>query len=155
MMKAFVLFVFAAALGLAQGAISPRSSFYSSPTYPDVTHVGTGTGWLQFDAKNEMRFVAKKGEEFRIPYKAIKNLQYEKATEPPAERASAKPKSRWSVPVKMNFAPKHQVTIRYESATGPETATLWLDRSNYQNVLGTLTAKTGLAVERTGISSWE
>lgn len=151
MMKAFLLTAVTAAFCFAQGALPANSSFYSTPTYPDVTKLGTGPGWLQFDAKSEMRFVPKQGEEVRIPYKAIKNLQYERASKPPVEKAN---KSKWSMPVKMNFISKHQVTIRYDAEQGPESATLWLDNSNYQSVLGTLKAKTGLQVERTGITSW-
>ncbi len=152
MMKAFLLIMMTAALGMAQGALPPNSSFYSTPTYPDVTKVGAGAGWLQFDARNEMKFVPKKGEEIHIPYKAIKNLQYERAAQPPVEKSSKT--SKWSLPVKMNFVGKHQVTIQYDAAYGPETATLWLDSSNYQNIMGTLKAKTGLPVQRTGQNSW-
>lgn len=151
MMKAFLLTALTAALSFAQGALPSNSSFFSTPTYPDVTKLGSGPGWLQFDARNEMKFVPKRGEEVRIPYKAIKNLQYERATQPPVQKAH---KSKFPMPVRMNFAAKHQVTIRYDAEHGPETTTLWLDGSNYQSVLGTLTAKTGLNVERTGVNTW-
>jgi hypothetical protein len=151
MMKALLLTVATATLGLAQGALSPNASFFYTPTYSDVTKVGSGTGWLAFDAKKEMRFIPKKGEEIRIPYSAIKDLEYAKATQPPVERAH---KSKFSLPVKMNFIGKHQVTIHYAAPSGDETATLWLEGSNYQNVLGTLHAKTGLQVKRTG-QGWE
>jgi hypothetical protein len=153
MTKAILTAVATAVLGLAQGALPTTSSYYYTPTYKDVTKVGTGTGWLAFDAKSEMRFVPKNGEEVRIPYKAIKDLEYERALEAPAAKSQAKAKSKWALPFsmkKLNFISRHQVKIQYDVAEGKETATLWLDGSNYEKILGTLQAKTGLAVKRTG-----
>ena len=156
MFKAFLLTIVGAAIGLAQGALSPNSSYYNAPTYPSVTRVGAGhnnTGWLAFEPTSEVRFVPKAGEEIRIPYRAIKEIQYEKTV---AQVDNNKPrrKSKFSVPVKLNFIGKHQLTIQYEAPYGPETATLWLDPSNYQNILGTIHTKTGLQVKRQGENSW-
>ena len=157
MMKAFLLTVAGAAIGLAQGALHPSSSYLATPTYKDVTKVGsssTSNGWLAFDATGDLRFVPKSGDEVRIPYRSIKILQYEKAVEQVESKSHAK-KSKWALPMKMNLVGKHQVTIRYDAPYGPETTTLWLDPSNYQNILGTLHAKTGLTVQRTGENSWQ
>lgn len=146
--KALLVTAATAAMGFAQGALSPRSSYYSTPTYSDVTKVGTGNGWLAFDAKTEMRFVPKEGDEMHIPYRAIRNLQYERTTA--AAEPTVDKKGKVRLPKKMKFVPKHQVRIQYDAPQGQETATLWLESHNYQNVLGTLTAKTGLLVQRTG-----
>jgi hypothetical protein len=154
MFKAFLLTIACAAVGLAQGALSPNSSYYDAPTYPSVTRVGAGhnnAGWLAFEPTSEVRFVPKAGEEIRIPYRAIKAIQYEKTT---AQVEKPRRKSKFSMPVKMNFVAKHQLTINYEAPYGPESATLWLDPSNYQSVLGTFHAKTGIPVKRTGENSW-
>ena len=155
MMKAFLLTVVSAAVGLAQGALSPESSYFNAPTYPNVTRVASGEsklGWLTFDATGEVRFVPKAGEEVHIPYRAIKTMQYEVATAP--VDSSKRRKSKFALPAKMNLIGKHQLTILYEAPYGPESATLWLDGRNYQNVLGTLRSKTGLPVRRTGENSW-
>jgi hypothetical protein len=149
--KVLLLTVAAAAAGFAQGALSPNSSFYATPTYGDVTKVGTGHGWLAFDAKTEVRFVPKEGEEMHIPYRAIRNLQYERTTA--AAEPTVDKKGKLRIPKKLKFIPKHQVRIQYDAPSGQETATLWLENHNYQNVLGTLQAKTGLSVQRTG-ESW-
>jgi hypothetical protein len=157
MFKAFLLTIAGAALGLAQGALSPNSSYFNAPTYPSVTRVGAGhnnTGWLAFEPTNEVRFVPKAGEEIRIPYRAIKELQYEKTMAQTASNTQTRKKSKFALPVKMNFVSKHQLTINYEAAYGPESATLWLDPSNYQSVLGTLHSKTGLTVKRQGENAW-
>lgn len=156
MFKAFLLTIVGAASILAQGALSPNSSYYYAPTYPSVTRVGAGhnnTGWLAFESTSEVRFVPKAGEEIRIPYRAIKEIQYEK-TVAQVENSKKSKKSKFALPVKMNFVAKHQLTIQYEAPYGPETATLWLDPSNYQSVLGTIHSKTGLQVKRTGENSW-
>ena len=156
-MKSILLAVVCAVAGLAQGALSPDSSFFYAPTYPAVTRVGAGStniGWLAFESTGEVRFVPKAGEEIRIPYRAIKDMQYEKAV---VQVESTKPrrKSKFALPVKMNLVGKHQLTIRYEAANGPESTTLWLDGSNYQNILGTLRSKTGVSVKRLGENSWQ
>jgi hypothetical protein len=156
MFRAFLLTIVGAASILAQGALSPNSSYYHAPTYPSVTRVGAGhnnTGWLAFESTGEVRFVPKAGEEVRIPYRAIKEIQYEK-TMAQVESSKKAKKSKFSLPVKMNFVAKHQLTIQYEAPYGPETATLWLDPSNYQGVLGTFHSKTGLTVKRSGENSW-
>ena len=154
MMKAFLLTLISAAVGLGQGALSPSSSYFFAPTYSDVTRVTSGSpkpGWLTFDATGELRFVAKGGEEVRIPYRAIKTLQYEVAA---GQVESKRRKSKFAVPVKMNMVAKHQLTILYQAPSGPESATLWLDGRNYQSILGTLHSKTGLPVRRVGENSW-
>lgn len=156
MMKALLLTIVSAALGLAQGALSPNSSYFNSPTYPSVTRVATdrtNIGWLAFEPTGDLRFVPKAGEEVRIPYRAIKDLQYEK-TIAQVESTKQRRKSKFALPAKMNLVGRHQLTIRYEAASGPESATLWLDGSNYQSILGTLHSKTGLQVKRTGENSW-
>ena len=158
-MKALVLFFLGgAALFLApnrahaQGALPSSLSFYGTPTYPDVVrvmpaskHEATHYGWLAFDAKTQVSFVTRNGAELKIPYRSIRALEYQRSTE-----SVSSSKSKWGMPLRVNFGGRHVLTIRYDGAEGPEAATVRLDGSNYQQVLGTFYAKTGLQASRTG-----
>ena len=135
-----------------QGATHPGMSIYAEPSYDGVERAAlnpkTNTweaqrGWLMFDSSEQVRFVSKTGNQFKIPYKAIKALEYSFYN--PVE---VKKSNRPAFNVKVGG--KRYLTVRYDAGSGPESMVMGLEPDHYQQVLGSFQSKTGMMVSRPG-----
>ena len=135
-----------------QGATHPGMSIYAEPSYdgvereilnPKTNLWESQRGWLMFDAKQEVKFVNKSGNQFKIPYKAVKALEFS-FYNPVEVRRSKGPAFNVKV------GGKRYLTVRYDLGYGQESSVLALDADQYQQVLGSFRSKTGVMVMRPG-----
>ena len=94
--------------------------------------------------KEEVKFVNKAGGQFRIPYRAIKKMEFSFYN--PIE--SVKPSKHAAFNVKVGG--KRYLTLRYDLGAGPESTVLSMEPDQYQQILGSFQSKTGMLVSRSG-----
>ena len=147
--------ILAGALALnawGQGATNPGMSMYAEPSYDGVERAvmnpktntwETQRGYLQFDARDQVKFTNKKGNEFKIPYKAVKALEFSFYN--PVEGKKAKGPA-----MNVKLGGKRYLTVSYDLGYGPESTVLALDPDQYQQVLGSFRSKTNVLVMRPG-----
>jgi len=103
-------------------------------------------GALNFDAtKKTIEFLDKSGAAvFTIPDASVKGLHYEKTSRPRYAEALL---IAW--PLIFTKSKKHYLTIQYTDAAGAgQFSIIHLDKNNYQQILATAEAQTGIKVER-------
>ena len=155
----FALPILAGALALStssawgQGANIENMSMNAEPSYDGVWRAivdpKTNTyemqhSWLVFDRKEEVKFVNKAGGQFRIPYRAIKKMEFSFYN--PIE--SVKPSKHAAFNVKVGG--KRYLTLRYDLGAGPESTVMSMEPDQYQQILGSFQSKTGMLVSRSG-----
>jgi hypothetical protein len=127
------------------GAFADGMSFYNTPSYdgversilnPKTNLWEVQRGWLMFDAKEQVRFLTKGGEKFRIPYKSIRSLEYSFYNPVPSASVSHSP-------VRVKLGGKRYLTVKFDTGAGAESMVLGLEPDQYQQVIGTFQAKTG------------
>ena len=125
---------------------------YAQPSYDGVEREilnaktnlwETQRGYLQFDAREHVKFTSKNGNEFKIPYKAVKALEFSFYN--PVEVKKSKGPA-----LNVKLGGKRYLTVRYDQGNGPESTVLALDADQYQQVLGSFRSKTNVAVSRPG-----
>src|SRR5947209_1507613 len=84
----FALPMLAGTLALSawgQGATHPGMSFYAEPSYdgvereilnPKTNSWEVQRGYLTFDATDQVRFINRSGNQFKIPYKSVRSLEF-------------------------------------------------------------------------------
>ncbi|OFV97306.1 MAG: hypothetical protein A3H28_02965 [Acidobacteria bacterium RIFCSPLOWO2_02_FULL_61_28] len=104
----------------------------------------TVKGFLRFDNKEkELQFVGK-ATNFTVKYERVKNLIYERTARP---RYVSGILLAW--PLLFTKGKKHFLTVQYADDTGAgQFATVRLEKGNYQEILVTAEAETGIKVER-------
>lgn len=147
-----------AGMAWAQGAL-PSSLRNPHPVvFPHVDQVVSGgvkggahtrAGMLVFEGKDMVRFVSKQGGEVKVPYRAIRQLHY--------DRVSA---AKSLMPLLFVKGSNHFLTMTYEDPEGrPRTAIWRMGRKEYQQVLGVASSRTGLRIEqnpqRSGQDWWD
>ena len=139
-----------AAAAFGQGATNPAMSMYAEPSYdgvereilnPKTNRWETQKGYLMFDASEQVKFVNKNGNQFKIPYKAVKALEFSFYN--PVELKKAKGPA-----LNVKLGGKRYLTVRYDVGDGLESSILALDSDQYQQVLGTFRSKTNVIVMR-------
>lgn len=163
-MKSLLLAMSIAGVMLAEskgGATHPKLSYYFEPTYTDVLRVEpSGTpgivevaqGKLHFGVKSGMKFLSQSGAELAIPYESIKGFTYERGRSFKTAHKPSKFNPSWS-PFKPGVRSKHVLTVHYDANGEEKDMTMRLESHNYQNIIGTLEAKTGKTVERPGVGT--
>ena len=125
---------------------------YAEPSYDGVERqiMNTKTnswetqrGYLQFDARDQVKFTNKKGVDLKIPYKAVKALEFSFYN--PVEGKKAKGPA-----MNVKLGGKRYLTVSYDLGYGPESTVLALDPDQYQQVLGSFRSKTNVPVRRPG-----
>lgn len=134
----------------AQGALPERTSISATRNYdmverevlnPKDNTWRTQHGSLLFDAREQVRFVSSAGGQFRLPYRAIRAIEYSFYN--PVESSK-----NWTPSVKLKVGGKRYLTIRYDVGNGVESTILALQPEHYQQVIGTFQSKTGIIVAR-------
>ncbi len=135
-----------------QGATHPGMSIYAEPSYDgverQVLNPKTNTwevqrGYLMFDPAEQVKFVNKNGNQFKIPYKAVKALEFNFYN--PVELKKAKSRA-----YNVKMGGKRFLTVRYDVGYGLESTVLAMDPDQYQQILGSFRSKTNLLVTRPG-----
>ena len=151
----FALPILAGAFALSaagQGATNPGMSMYLEPSYdgverevlnPKTNTYETQRGYLSFDSREQVKFTNKTGNQFKIPYKAVRALEYSFYN--PVEARKNK-----GAAMNVKLGGKRYLTIRYDVGAGTESAVMALDADQYQQVLGTFRSKTGVLVTHPG-----
>ena len=154
-LQSFALPILAGTLALTawgQGAIHPGMSIYAEPSYDgverEVLNPKTNTwdsqrGYLMFDAREQVRFINNSGNQFKIPYKAIRALEFSFYN--PVEVKKAKGPA-----FNVKLGGKRYLTVRYDQGSGMESAVIAIDPDQYQQVLGSFRSKTNIPVMRPG-----
>jgi hypothetical protein len=150
----FALPILAGAFALsswAQGALMEGMSFYNAASYdlvgrsvlnPKTNQWDTQHGWLMFDPKEQVRFVTKSGEKMRIPYRSIKTMEYSFYN--PIDPGTG------HGPMRVKLGGKRYLTVFFQTGAGLESTVFSLEPDEYQQVIGTFQAKTGMMVLRPG-----
>jgi hypothetical protein len=158
MLKFCGMTLVAAGMMYGQGAVHEGMSMYASKAYDGVEREMAGQdggrmviqrGMLTFDPRDQVKFVSEDGAELRIPYKAIKALDYS-FYNPIQERHESSSKF---VPKLHKIGGKRYLTVHYESAQGLQSTVMAFDPDRYQRVFGTFITKTGLMINRTGMEA--
>lgn len=135
-----------------QGATHPGMSIYAEPSYdgvereilnPKTNSWEVQRGQLLFDSQEQVKFVNRYGNQFKIPYKAVKSL--EMSFYNPVELKKSKGQA-----FNAKLGGKRFLTVRYDVGYGVESAILALDADQYQQILGSFRSKTNIAVSRPG-----
>lgn len=135
-----------------QGATHPGMSIYAEPSYdgieravmnPKTNTYDLQRGWLMFDSQQQVRFVNKRGNQFKLPYKAIKSLEYSFYS-PVEVRKSNR------APFNPKLGGKRYLIVHYDLGNGAESTVLALEPDMYQQVMGSFQSKTGMMVLRPG-----
>ena len=141
------------ALPLVTAALAQSATAHGSDRFKDVKYLKTADkkkaeeveGELEINKQtSEIRFQAKGAELVKLEKTQVTNLSYERASRP---RYISAMLIAW--PLIFTKGKKHFLTIQYKNAAGQgEFALFHLDKGNYQRILASAEATTGVKVER-------
>jgi hypothetical protein len=133
---------------LAQSAAATANYRFKDVKYLKTTEKKADEveGELEIDQqKGEVRVWSKGAELFKVDKQQVTGLLYERTSRP---RYVSGLLLAW--PLLFTKGKKHFLTIQYKNAEGQGAFTLLrLDKSNYQQILASVEAATGVKVERT------
>jgi hypothetical protein len=125
---------------------------YAEPSYDgierEVLNPKTNTwesqrGYLMFEAKDQLKFITKSGNQFKIPYKSVRALEVNFYNPIEAEKVK-------HPAFNVKLGGKRYLTVRYDLGSGPESTVMAMDPDQYQQILGSFFSKTGVRVRRPG-----
>jgi hypothetical protein len=136
-----------------QGASIENMSMTDQPSYdgverailnPKTNSYEMQRSWLMFDSKEQVRVVNRNGGQFKIPYRSIKTMEFSFYNPLDSMKASKHSSSN------MKLGGKRYLTVHYDLGSGVESTILSMQPDQYQQILGSFQAKTGMMVVRPG-----